>query len=436
MKRLATLQLLLLATLVAACNGDFDQRVDVAKVIGEGAESTATTVNPSGGVFVRGTVSLGGAVRFAQVTLRPVRSDGSIEFDDTKALGSTTTFDNGIYQAIVRDPSYRGPIVVEVRGQNVAGVVSDGGNPATFTTQKFHIMTAGHVLYSVLPMFDGYSAGSVDVTPLTTCAVTRGEFYGGVSAGMFGIMSQNVAQFFGLGALRGRVPVDFASSGSFGKDWTYAYVLAALGQVARNIGVSNVWDFYLGMSRDCRDDGMLNGSIGLVPNTGIAMPDLSAANILRDALFNDYLAPGNIDRLRAPDNTSIAAGGDLDNLLTALTPARNINGFTYTYDFVLRVPGTVRVAPGQEYATRIFAVEYYGGIALETYGDSGGPGFVDYQFVSSSPANVSVSSFGRIVVPLGATPGTYTVTVNIAPAIAQTFVSGAASSHVITVVVP
>ena len=413
------------ALVLAACEGDFDQRVDVARTIGDGGDSTGTTVNPSNGEFVRGNVSIGGSGRFALVTLRPVKPDGSIDFDDSNALGVTSTFNNGIYQAIVRNRNYRGPIVVEVRGQNVAGVQSDGGNPATASSQQLHVMNGGHVLYGVMPLFEGFSAGDVNVTPLTTCAVTRAQFLGGMSAGMYGLTNVNLGQHFGMSAIRTQLPFEFANSGSFGNNLTYSYVMAALSQVARNIGVANVWDFYLGMSRDCLDDGILNGSIGFVPNTGVAMPDLSAASILSNALQNDYLAPGNIDRVRAPDNTGIVPGSELANLIAALTPARNINGSTYTYELILRVPGTISVAAGNEYGTRIFSVDQFGSSTyLEPYGDSGGPCFVNYQFVSSSPANVSITPFGRITVPLGATPGNYSVSLTVSPAPAQTLITG------------
>lgn len=421
------------ALALSACNGDFDQRVEVARRLANGDETTGTTPNPSDGNFVRGTVSIGGAVRNARVMLRPVLDDGSIDFDDGHALGVTVTFKNGIYQAIVRDKAYRGPIVVEVRGQLVSGVQTDGGNPATSTTDQYHDMLSSHVMYAVVPYWNNKNAGDINVTPLTTCAVTRGLFLGGVSTGMFGMCQRQVGEFFGLGHIRIHTPDDFARSGSFGDDNMYAYVMATLGQVARNIGVTNVFDFYDGMARDCLDDGELNGSIGFVPNTGITMPDLSAANILGDALFDDYLAVGNIDRVRSPDNTGIAAGSELDNLVTALQAARDIHGTTFAYDHLLNIPGRVDVEVGSEIDTNYFAADYLGNIGVEVYGDSGGPGFVDFAFVSSSPANVTVLPFGRISAPTGATPGTYTLTLTVSPAVAQTFITGPTQVFTISV---
>ncbi|CAG0932036.1 hypothetical protein PLCT1_01950 [Planctomycetaceae bacterium] len=425
--------LVVLAFALSACDGTFDQRVEVARTIASGSGSTGTNPNPASGLFVRGTVSIAGAVKNALVMLRPVNDDGSIDFDDSHALGVTVTFSNGIYQAIIRDKTYRGPIVVDVRGQNVGGVVSEGANPATSTSDQWHEMTSGHTLYGVLPYFYGKQVGDVNVTPLTTCAVTRGLFFGGVSAGMYGMCTRNVGDFFGIGHIRTYLPYDFARGGSFGDHEMYAYVMAALSQVAKNIGVTNVFDFYEGMSRDCLDDGELNGSIGFVPNTGIAMPDLSAASILGDALNDDYLAPGNVERVRNPDNTGVSPGSTLANLITALTAARDINSPTYTYDLVLRVESVVGVNVGGEYETSIFAMESLGGIGLECYGDSGGPSFVDYSFVSSSPANVTVLPFGRISAPIGATPGTYTLTLTVSPAIAQTLVTGSTRVFTITV---
>jgi hypothetical protein len=424
---------ILLALALSACDGTFDQRVEVADTIPGGTGATATTPNPAGGIFVRGTVSIGGAVKDALVMLRPVKQDGSIDFNDGNALGVTLTFSNGIYQAYVRDKSYRGPIVVDVRGRNVSGVVSQGGNPATSATQQFHEMGTGHTMYGVLPSFEGKQVGDVNVTPLTTCAVTRGLFFGGVSAGMFGVCQRNVGDFFGIGHIRTFVPSEFARSGSFGDYEMYGYVMATLSQVARNIGVTNVFDFYEGMSRDCLDDGDLNGSIGFVPNTGVPMPDLSAANILGDALNDDYLAPGNVERARGPDNTGVSAGSALANLITALTAARSIGAPTYTYDLILRVPGGMDIDRGEESSTRIFAIDTIGGTSVESYGDSGGPSFVSYAFVSSSPANVTVLPFGRVSVPLSATPGTYTLTLTVSPMLAQTLVTGLTQIFTITV---
>lgn len=433
MRALTATSLLVLAFALSACEGDFDQRVEVARTIGQGQGSTGTTPNPSSGNFVRGTVSIGGSVRNALVMLRPVLADGSIDLDDGHALGVTVTFNNGIYQAIVRDKTYRGPIVVEVRGQNVAGAQSDGGNPATSRTDQYHPMQSGHVMYAVVPYWNGKNVGDVNVTPLTTCAVTRGLFFGGVSTGMFGMCQRQLGDFFGLGHIRTSVPDDFARSGSFGDDRMYAYVMAALSQLARNIGITNVFDFYEGMARDCLDDGDLNGSIGFVPNTGIAMPNLSAAGPLGSALFNDYLAPGNIDRVRTPDNAGIVPGSRLDVLVTFLQTARNLNGFTCSYGLILRVEGRLDLNVGEELPTSMLAAEFLGGTGVEAYGDSAGPGFVDFNFVSSSPANVTVLPFGRVSAPTGATPGTYTLTLTVAPAIAQTFVTGPTQVFTISV---
>lgn len=433
MRALTVTSLMLLALALCACEGDFDQRVEVARTIGQGQGSTGTTPNPNTGNFVRGTVSIGGAVRNALVMLRPVLNDGSIDLDDSRALGVTVTFSNGIYQAVVRDKNYRGPIVVEVRGQNVAGVQSDGGNPATSRSDPFHPMLGGHAMYAVVPYWNGKDIGDINVTPLTTCAVTRGLFLGGVSTGMFGMCQRQIGDFFGLGHIRTSVPDDFARSGSFGDNRMYAYVMAALGQLARNIGVSNVFDFYEGMARDCLDDGDLNGSIGFVPNTAIAMPDLGAAGPLGSALLNDYLAPGNIDRVRGPDNGGIEAGSRLDNLVNFLLTARNLNGFTYSYGLILRVEGRLDLRVGEELPTSILAAEYLGGTGIEAYGDSAGPGFVDFNFVSSSPANLTVLPFGRVSAPTGATPGTYTLTLTVAPAMAQTFITGPTQVFTISV---
>ncbi len=431
MKRLLVALLLLLPV---ACSGDFDQRVDIARKIGAGSESVGSTANPSAGVFITGSISTGGVFKRGMVTLRPVREDGSIERDDGKNLGVSISLDNGGYQVNLRNANYRGPVVVEVRGGQAEGVLTTGGNPATGLSNPAHVMGQDHVMYGVAPNFEGQSIFNVHVTPLTTFAVTRGEFFGGVSAGMFGLMCRQTADFFGLRGVRQGLPVDFTGTFAFGTDFRYGCVLAALSQVAANAGVANIFDFYQGMAEDGRDDGMLNGSIGFVPNTGVTMPDLSAPDIIGAAFAGNFLAPGNLERKVGFNNTAITPGSELEQIVTILNSARNINSFSYPYNYVVRVPDTVELWPGQQVATRVLAIEHVDPpVSFEAYGDSGGPSFVDFSFVSSSPSNVSVQPFGRIVAAPGAVPGFYTLTLTVSPGALQTFVSGPTKEFTITV---
>ena len=430
MKRLPFVLILLL---LAACNGDFDQRVDIARKIGTGGESIGSTTNPAAGPFITGAITTGGAFRTGLVTLRRVRDDGQIDFDDARVLGVSISLNNGGYQVNLRDGTYRGPIVVEVRGHDTVDVQTTGSNPATAVSNLTQVMTEDHVFYSVAPNFDGKSIFGVNVTPLTTFAVTRGQYYGGVSAGMFGLMCQQTAEFFGLDGIRQNLPQDFCNTLSFGTDFKYGCVMATLSQVAANIGVANIFDFYLGMAQDGRDDGLLNGSIGFVPNTGVLMPNLSAPNFLGAALEDDYLAPGNLEAVVDFDSTNAVAGSTLREIIDALDAPRNINNVTRAYDFVVRVPSFLEIAAGNEYSPRVFALDQIDGPSFEAYGDSGGPSFVDFNFVSSSPGNVSIQPFGRIVAAVGAAAGDYTITLTVQPAPAQTFVTGDVFTFTFTV---
>ena len=423
---------------LSACDGDFDQRQDQAKTQGFGAGSTGTVANPNGSLFIRGTVSTAGAVRDANVMLRPINDDASVDWDDNHALGTTVTFTNGIYQCYLNTADYSGPILVEIRGGS--GVT--GGNPATALSNKFHDMLTGHVLYSVVPFYDGYSVSDVHVTPLTSVAVARGLAWngsvagvmGGVSTGMFGLMCQQVAEFFGLTGIRAQQPQDYSASGSFGSDEDYALVLAALSQLAKDIGVSNVFDFWQGMYEDALDDGELNGSISVVPNTPIAMPDLGVTGVIGAALFNNFMDPNNLERVAGIDNTQVVAGSSLDTLITTLNTTRDIDNAVRTYDHILRVPTTVFMRAGEILKTRVEALDQLGSsINFHPYGDSGGPGFVGFNWTSSSPANVSVQQYGRITVDVAAPPGTYTLTLNVAPLAGQTFVTGFAQGYTIEV---
>jgi len=427
---------------LSACNGDFDQREEVARAINPGGGSTGTTANPNTSAFVRGVASIAGAVRNALVILRPINLDGSVDWSDANALGQGITFSNGIYQIYVLDQSYRGPILVEIRAQNVLGVVTDGGNPATANSQKFHAMAASHVMYSVLPYFEGFSTGDTHVTPFTTFAVTRSLAFdgsiagvqGGISTGLFGLTAQQTARFFGIGQVRAAQPADFSASGSFGTDTLQSYAITALSQLARDIGVANVWDFWLGLANDGLDDGIANGSIGFVPNTGIAMPDLTQASLIGDALLNNYMAPGNPDRLFGGDSTQLVAGSSLAQLITALNGARNINTVTVDYDFVFRVPDVIDTTRSATIRTSVLACQRIGASAnFHPFGDSAGPSFVGFNWVSSSPANVTVQPFGRIVVSPVAPNGDYTLTLTVQPLAGQIFITGFARSYTVVV---
>ncbi len=438
--RLGWLPAAALLLLLGACTGDFDQRVDEAKKVNPGGGSTGTLPNPSGNLFIRGVASVAGVVRNAAVTLRPVGSDGVVNWNDADILGAGITFTNGIYQVTLYDDDYRGAILVEVRSRS--DFASECGNPATAVSQKFHAMGAGHFLYSVVPVFDGYSVIEVDVSPLTTVAVMRGIAFdgsiagvtGGVGAGMFGLMCQQVAEFFGLGRIRGIVPRDYAKSGGFGTDALYAYVLAGLSQLAKDIGVANVWDFWLGMAQDAGDDGELNGSIGLVPNTGVSMPDLGQASLLGNALLANYLDPANGERVISTDSGDINPGDSLDQLITLLDSVRDIDTSVRSYDMTLRVPGTFTIAPAGQAQTRMITLKQIGSSTeFHPFGDSAGPSFVEYLWVSSAPGMVDVQPWGRITVAPGTPNGNYTLSLTIRPAIGQTYVTGPVSNHTVTV---
>jgi hypothetical protein len=423
---------------LCSCTGEFDQRQEEAKTQGAGVGSTGTVANPNHSAFVRGTVSSGGAVKGAFVKLRRINADASVDWNDSNALGTGITFSNGIFQVFIDDDNYRGPVLIEIRGGS--GVL--GANPATSLSQKFHDMRADHVMYSAVPFFEGYSIFDADVTPLTSFAVARclsldgsiAGVTGGISTGMFGLMCQQAAEFFGLPHIRGKVPTDFSSSGSFGNQDLYGRVLAALSQVARDIGVANVFDFHLGMYQDALDDGELNGSIGAVPNTPIAMPDLGAAGLIGSALLNNYMDPANLERAAGGDSTQINAGDDVDNLISTLDSTRDIDDAVRAYELTVKVPKNLKIQQGGSRQTRVLALDQIGGgIEFDPYGDSAGPSFVEFAWTSSSPANVSVQPFGRITVSGAAPDGNYMLTLTIQPLAGQTFVTGPVQTHTVIV---
>jgi hypothetical protein len=427
----------------AACTGDFDQRVEQARRINPGGTASGTLANPDGSVFIRGAVSMAGVVRNAGVVLRPVRSDGSVDWDDANILGNGITFNNGIYQVTMNDRRYRGAILVEVRART--GFDSEGASPATAVSRKFHPMGPEHFLYTVVPAFEGYASVDNHVTPLTTVAVLRGKAFdgsvagvqGGVSAGMFGLMARQVAEFFAIPRVRSTMPQDFAASGGLeSNDDLQAYVLAALSQIAKDLGVTNVWDFWLAMALDASDDGELNGSIGFIPNTGVLMPDLGQGNLVGRALHDGYLDPNNLERRISKNNTNMVPGGALEQLIAALDLPRDINALTtFEYNLTLRLPDSLTIAAGETYQTRIINVELLpDGVRFEPYGDSAGPGFVEY--VWTTPAGISVSDFGLISVTAGTPAGSYQVSLTIQPAAGQSFVAGETIAHEISVRVP
>ena len=432
---------LLGAFALAACSGDFDQRVEEAEIVSPGHGSIGTLPNPDSSPYIRGAVSIGGAVRNAGVTLRAVNSDGTVNWNDSEILGAGVTFNNGIYQLSLYDEDYRGAILVEVRAR--AEFKAEGGNPATAISQRVHQMEAGHFMYTVVPLYDGYSSIDNHVTPLTTAAVMRGMAFdgsiagvmGGVGAGMFGMTCRQFGDFFGDIKVRASLPADFARSGGFGEDKRQSFVLAALSQLAKDLGVANVWDFWLGISQDAGDDGELNGSIAFVPNTGVPMPDLGQAGLLGTTLRDNYLDPGNSERVIDKDNTEIGSGTGLANLITTLDTARDINASpTYFYDLTLRVPSETVIAPGGFGQARVISVDQIGGsINFHPYGDSGGPCFVQYEWVSSVPGQVDVLPYGRIEVAPTTPNGDYELSLTVRPFAGQTFVDGPVETHTVMV---
>lgn len=437
MRTLSLIAMLTAACLLGACDGSFDQREEQAETANPGNGSVGTLPNPEGSQFIRGAASIGGAVREASVILRPV-NNGVVDWDDNNVLGNGVTFNNGIYQITLNDKSYRGPVLVEVRGNDQA----EGGNPATSVSDRFHEMSNLHVLYAVAPFYDGYSVAEVYATPLTSAVVGRclafdggvAGVQGGISMGLYGLVMQQTAEFFGLNRLIQRQPTEFADSGSFGGDDHYGYVMATLSQLAKDIGVVNVFDFYLGMYNDALDDGELNGSIGVIPNTGILMPDLGSGGLIGSALFNNFMDPANAERGAGKDNTEVSNGSGLDNLITSLDTVRDIDDAQRGYELTLRVPGTVRLNPGESFQARTTALDRIGGgIEFYAFGDAAGPGFVDFNWSSSSPANVSVQQYGLITVDANAPSGAYTVMLVIQPLPGQSFIDGPTETYSITV---
>lgn len=444
MRKLALL-LALLLPVFTGCEGDFDQRIDDAPTYYAGQGSFGSTINPIGSVRVAGVISIAGLVRFANVTLRPINNDGSVDWDENNALGQGVSDGIGIYTVYVNDGSYRGPILVDVSGKQTGSVITEGANPATASSNKFHQMTGSHKLYSVLPYFDGVTVEDVHVSIFTTVAVARCLSFngsvagvpGGIADGLFGMCCQQVAEFFGIDRVRKQAVEDFSGSSlAFSNNGISGWASAALSQVAKDAGVVNVFDFYLGLYNDMLDDGQLNASIATVPFSGIPMPNLSNASLIGSALLNNFMAPLNTERVHGGDNTTVATGGTLDTLITTLDTARDVNTVTRDFDLVLRVPTLVELSTGQEFKTNILAVNQIGSAQdFHVYGDSAGPSFVEFNWSSSSPADVFVNQFGRITAAVAATPGTYTLTLTVAPESGQTFVTGTSVGYSVTVVV-
>jgi hypothetical protein len=180
------------------------------------------------------------------------------------------------------------------------------------------------------------------------------------------------------------------------------------------------------MFDDASDNGQLDGSIGFVPNTGVAMPDLGQANLLGNALFDDYLDPANIERRVGVTNLEVSPGSELDLLIDALNSARTIGSVSFSYELCVRVPKNLALKPGASYQTRTLALERIGlEPAFEPYGDSSGPSFVSFAWAPSNPG-ITISPEGLLSIGPAVPKGRYTVALTVSPAPAQTFVTGPA----------
>ena len=163
------------------------------------------------------------------------------------------------------------------------------------------------------------------------------------------------------------------------------------------------------------------------------MPDLSAAGLIGGALFNNFMDPVNLDRRVGIANTSVVPGSALDTLITLLDSARDINSVTRAYAHVVRIPGAIELAPGQSRRTWILTLESVSGSDYHPYGDSSGPSFTEFVWVSSSPADVDVQPYGTITANALATPGTYTLALTVRPALGQTLLTGPTRNYNVTV---
>ncbi|MCK6440413.1 MAG: hypothetical protein L6Q71_09480 [Planctomycetes bacterium] len=389
-------------SLSACAEGDFDQRlradIDAQREDAfDDINSNPTTKHGK----VSGEIGTGGPLTSARVSLMPVDVDGTLLDDEDDSLGNTITALSKFGAHL--QSKYEGPVIVAVRGFELSGSRTTYAHPALGdSSPRVDMADDDELLGFVLDAPNALNARAI--TPLTTLAVERAVFLGGLSSGNLSIASRQVAEFFGFTDTRDSRGDDLTDNESLESSLAINLAQAAISQIARNANVppANVWR---ALRLDIRDDGEMNGSAGLIPGSASALPDLTAVGIIgTDLLREGWLAADNEENVSTLNIEDVAAGGSLDELLDFLDTPREFSDTTPEIEESSQEFASINLEQGETASLGIRAFDRVG-VQIFLVVSSDGPTPALLEATSSDPDICAIDADNRLSVPLTAENG-------------------------------
>lgn len=396
--------------------GDFDQRIR-GEIDQLRAESfTGINSNPRDNPRtdpppVTGDVTTGGFVTFGRVLLHPIDDLGVADVSEAAVLGNGVSVitqevnsnrpPSSRFSATVRRP-YEGAILVRVVPNSALTEVAQIAHPALGRTSPRVEFGAGEELWGYCPGFPS-NGDAVVVSPLTTMAVARAMWLGGLSTGNLSLASRQVGLFFGVSHTRRTVGnnltgASFSVAGAIHED----LVMAAISQLAAEAGVSPL-AVLRGLVMDVRDDGDLNGSSGLIPGSGMLLPSLGQPGYVGARLIeNGWLRAGNSENL-----SGYLAARDFSSVQEAiafLDTARSLDDYPQELVDVTQAFTSVTLAPGGSTRLGLRGFTIVDSLLYAVAG-SDGPGVWLRNATSSAPGVAGVGADGVIRVSALASAG-------------------------------
>ena len=408
----------LVGVVSSACwEGNFDQRVrvDIEEIRGRAFDGVNS--NPASGFGkVIGVATTAGPVRAGRVSLYPVSPTGTIQDGDEDTLGNgMSSVVSGEFSATLRR-AYRGPVIVSVRRTELGGTPTSYADAARASTTPNAAFGDDDELLGYVLDFPNAS-DAVVVSPLTTLAVERAIWLGGISSGNLSIAARQVGGFFGMTSARETVPDDLRerSASSQGANMAQNLALAAISQLALDAHVAsgNVWH---ALRLDIRDDGELNGSIGYIPGSAVRLSNLGAADYIGSVLLEEeYLAIHNAENLSGYDLRKATEGSKLRETLDFLNGARALADVTLAIAESTLVRPVLRLKPGERASLGVRAFDHQGsGYCLVFASD--GPSVLDVSAISNDLTVATIVDEFWVSVPEAAEIGSVaTVTVRVRP---------------------
>jgi len=409
----ARFSILILLAAVAAMlgcgEGSFDQRArgDIDQLRAE----SFTDINsnprddprtPSRAVVAE--VTTGGFVTGARVLLHPVGFDGLVDLSESGQLGNSITRLASPTRVIGPARSrftatvsreYSGAILVRVLPLTAASVPASFAHPARGLSEPRLEMESGDELIGFVPDFPNRSEAIV-ISPLTTLAVERARWLGGVSGGNLSLASLQVGRFFGLHHSRETAGSNLLSNvGRTGLAEPQDMAMAAISELARLAGTTPL-RVTRALQLDIRDDGELNGSAGLIPGTAYSLPDFGAPGYLGAVLIRGgYLQQGNLENVGPYRVQDLDPGRRVASLVDYLDTTRRLSDFTPVLEEVSQEFTTLEMRAGE---TATLGLRGFTLVteALYLVGSSDGPTVLQRTISSSNLGAAIILPDGRI----------------------------------------